>query len=71
MASIAMENNNSDLALIASVLKVWAVNLATFLVTLTNIELYLKLTLLVLSIGWTSYKFYHDIKEKKKLNAKQ
>lgn len=62
MDSVAMENNNSDVALMASVLKVWSVNIATFLVTLTNIELYLKLILLVLSIAWTSYKFYNDYK---------
>ena len=62
MDSVTMDNNNSDVALIASVLKVWSVNIATFLVTLTNIELYLKLILLVLSIAWTSYKFYNDYK---------
>jgi hypothetical protein len=39
-------------------IKLYAINLATMAITMTQIEMFLKITLLLVSIGYTLTKWY-------------
>lgn len=47
-------------------IKALVLNITTGLITFTSIEQNLKIVLLLLSILYTSFKFYQDIKKSKK-----
>jgi len=40
-------------------------NIATFAISYTNVERVLKIILILVSIGYTSYKFYSDYQKNK------
>jgi hypothetical protein len=44
-------------------IKIWIINAATFLVSFTNIDMVLKLLLLMVSIGYTATKWYQLLKK--------
>lgn len=51
---------------INDLIQVLSINTATFLTAMfTNLESVLKITLLLVSIGYTCYKWIKDVKEKK------
>jgi len=49
-------------------LKIYAVSIGAFTVSLTNIDFFLKITLLVVSIGYTATKWWKLMQEDKTIN---
>ena len=39
-------------------LKLYGINLSAFLISMTDIDVFLKITLLIVSIGYTVHKWY-------------
>ena len=45
--------------------KLYLINLATMLISITNIEAMLKILLLIVTIGYTAYKWYFVVDKNK------
>ena len=50
-------------------LKIYGLNISSFAISLTDIDMVLKLTLLVVTIGYTANKWYLMNKKDKKIMA--
>lgn len=56
-----MEVASSDM--INTELKIWVINASTLFISITNIDIILKLLLLVVSIGYTATKWFQLLKK--------
>ena len=46
-------------------LKMYVINLSTFAISMSQVDTILKITLLIVSIGYTLHRWYFEIKNKK------
>ena len=52
-------------------LKMYIINLSTIAISMTHVDTILKITLLIVSIGYTLHRWYFEIKNKKTKNKKK
>jgi hypothetical protein len=49
-------------------LKMYVINFSTFAISMSHVDTALKITLLIVSIGYTLHRWYFEIKNKKNNN---
>jgi len=52
-------------------LKMYIINLSTLAISMSHVDTVLKITLLIVSIGYTLHRWYFEIKNKKTKNKKK
>jgi hypothetical protein len=58
-----MELMDNVCIMINTELKIWLINATTLFISITNIDVFLKLLLLVVSIGYTATKWWQLLKK--------